>query len=78
MSMGISNMFIVENVFSEIDKLINLMYCESISHDDYCKFDNNVYTALKDYYREEIINHFDKIANAYNKNEIIKDEYEND
>ena len=78
MSMCVSNMFIVENVFSEIDKLINLIYCESISHDEYCKFDNNVYTALKDYYREEIINHFDKIANAYNKNEIIKEEYEND
>lgn len=74
MTMCVSNIFLFENVFSEIDKLINLMYCDSIPRDCGCKIDNNTYTALKDYYREEIINHFDKVANAYNKNEIIKEE----
>lgn len=73
-----SNRFLIENVFSEIDRLINLMYCDSIPYECGGEFDKNTYTALKDYYREEIINHFDKITNAYDKTKLIKEKYEND
>lgn len=78
LSICVSNVFLIENVFSEIDRLINLMYSDSIPYECGGGFDKNTYTALKDYYREEIINHFDKIANAYDKTKIIKEEYEND
>lgn len=78
LSICVSNAYLIEDVFSEIDRLINLMYCDSILYECGGKFDKNTYTALKDYYREEIINHFDKIANAYDKTKIIKEEYEND